>query len=53
MVPLLLQVQSQLADVWASLLSTLACNKAGAVLLRKAPRDRTAAPGRYACLEFY
>ena len=33
MVPLLLQVWSQLADVWASLLSTLACNMAGVVLL--------------------
>ena len=35
MVPLLLQARSQLADVWASLLSTLACNKAGIVLLMK------------------
>ena len=33
MVPLLLQVRSQPADVWARLLSTRACNKASVVLL--------------------
>ena len=33
MVPLLLQVRGQRADVWASLLSILACNKASEVLL--------------------